>query len=89
MKSIPKGAYNVRISDAVLDAVGEAAAMKCITTVSRDVDKYCKMINTQFGPTAHCRCKGSKGTAIDVLIYEAADGDTIDCRLPHEFGFGN
>lgn len=89
MTTLPKGQYNVRISDAVIAAVGEAAAMKCIKTVSGNIDKHCKAMNTQFGPTLHCRCKGSKGTVLDVLIYEAADGDTIDCRLPYEFGFGN
>ena len=89
MARIPKGTYHVHISDAVLDAVGEASAMKCIKTVSSDVDKHCSYINTQFGPTFYCRCKGSKGTVIAVMIYDGAAGATIDCRMPYEFGFGN
>lgn len=87
--SIPKGNYRVHISDAVLDAVGEEAAMKCISKVSGDPDRFCSNINTQFGPTRYCRCKGSKGTLIVVFIYRDGRENVIDCRLPYEFGLGN
>jgi hypothetical protein len=91
---LPKGNYNVRITDAVLESVGEKAAMACLTTVSKDMGKHFREVKTPRGPALYAKCRGTKGTVLGVFIkgWDASKDDEpsdIIVGLDWEFGQGN
>ena len=91
---LPTGNYNVRITDPALKAVGEKAAMACLTTVSKDMGKHFREVKTADGPALYAVCRGSKGTVLGVFIkgWDASndqDPSDIIVGLDWEFGQGN
>lgn len=86
---LPTGEYSVHITQPALDAVGEEAAMRCLKTVSRAMDKHFRVVKTKHGDALYAQCRGSKGTVLGVLIDESTDPTTIHVGLAWEFGVGN